>query len=420
MKYETIQLLKKNKILNIDEINYMNVCAEMLYNMSFIRFFRLFVYSIFYTNKLMITGVQGEILIAYSLASKKRQDYDEIVHNLSACIDSDEVNCRIELKFNILMPFRLFIAIMKMPVFKLIKMQGIKDGMLLAFLAANYYTHNQYIRDTLDKIQCRVLYTFCDALPIENLISQIAGTLNIKTITLQHGQYAYNDLTDNGSSNDEGYLNFVSDYICVWGKATYDEFIKAGIDSKRLLITGSLRAYALNNNKKIIYENKLETKKFGLILSADSYMDDNIEMIILANKIADKYDYSYVVRCHPNNNMQVYNGCFNGNDVEIVNKIDSFEYFDAVDFSLMFQTGVFNEAVAYRAKIFIYMNERLLSLYRSLDITISSLEDFDAKYKAIISDDKSLDVYNDLYDYFNVSGDICANYKSSLNRLCVQ
>jgi len=418
LKSETIQRLKKNNLLVIDKVNYMNVCSELMYDTSFVRLLRLFIYALFYSHKISsLSNKNSKVIILYSLAEKKRCDYDEIVTNLSNCLGYDGAHCKIKLKFNILMPFMLLLSSKRIQIFQLMRAIGFFEGILLSLLVANYRSHASYIGVTLKNTKCKTLYTFCDALPIENLISQIANNLNMTTLTLQHGQYAYNNLIGVSSANDESYLNFVSKYICVWGKATADEFIKAGIAEERILITGSLRNYALNNKRVLKYSGKLEARRFGLILSSDSNMNDNIEMILLANKISEKYGFTYIVRCHPNNDLGIYNKYFGINISEIVSQVESFEYFDMVDFSLMYMTGVFNEAIAYRARFFIFSNKGLLGLYSDLDITVASLAEFEIKYKAILCADSSLEVYDNLHNYFNNSVDICGKYRSTVSNL---
>lgn len=412
-----IQQLKASGILKIDNINYMNVCAEMMYASSAIKKLKVIIYSLFFVNLIEIRNIGAELAIVYSLSSKRRPDYEEIIANLSSCVDKSKAIIETNLKFSFIMPLRTVFAVRRVPVLKLMSKLGFVDGMLLTLLSSNYLAHRKYIDRELGRAGCRILFTFCDALPIENLFAQAAKSSGIVTLTLQHGQYAFNDLVNSECSNDESYLNFVSHYICVWGKATYDEFLRAGVESKRVLILGSLRSYSVFGVKTISYADKVTTGLFGLLLSADIYRDDNIRMISLANAISRKYGYTYIVRSHPNNNMDLYKNYLKNTGYNLVQNISLHDYFDKVEFSLMFMTGVFNEAIACRARILIFGSENLLGLYNRLDVTVSDIDDFDKKYKLIISKSSSSKMYDALHEYFNVNSSVCRKYNTLVNNI---
>jgi len=412
-----IQQLKASGILKIDNINYMNVCAEMMYASSAMKKLKVIIYSLFFMNIIEVKNIGAELAIVYSLGSKRRRDYEEIIENLASCVDKSKANIETNLKFSLIMPLRTVFSIIRVPVFKLMSKSGFVDGVLLTLLSSNYLVHRKYIDRVLDKVGCRMLFTFCDALPIENLFAQTAKSNGVVTLTLQHGQYAFNDLINSECSNDESYLNFVSHYICVWGKATLDEFLRAGVESKRVLVLGSLRSYSVFGVKAISYTDKVTTGLFGLLLSADIYRDDNIRMISLANEISSRYGYTYIIRSHPNNNMDLYKKYLKNTEYNRVQNISLHDYFDKVEFSLMFMTGVFNEAIAYRARILIFRSENLLGLYNGLDITISDINDFDEKYKLIISKSSFSRIYDALHEYFNVNSSVCCNYKALVNNI---
>lgn len=99
-----------------------------------------------------------------------------------------------------------------------------KDLVYLNLCVYMYYLLN------ISKINTKNVLFFADMQPCENLLCQYFNSININTITLQHGLYV--EYSDINTINKINYLNQCSKYFLSWGKDTKKLINKYHPDTK--------------------------------------------------------------------------------------------------------------------------------------------------------------------------------------------
>lgn len=403
---------KKNSTFTINGINYGRVIAAQTYDNSFssiikeaIRLF-LFDYKIEITDK-----TDSNIGLFYALKSSNRNDYDYIVNKFQDIVENVR---RIDLiRYKSIN--KVFFKILKLiKNFNKLRKYNIQDIMISSIVITQYEILNEDIEKSKIFDDLELVCTFCDAHGCDNLITQIAKNKEIKTATLQHGQYRI--LSEGKEVADaEAYENFISDYMLTWGQATIDQFKKVGIEDSRFKKVGALKSFSFNN--KII--NKEKNNVFGVVLSGEYYRNTNIEMIKLANLIASKYNMSYYIRLHPRNNASFYEKYCNMEYlVDMVSNIENEDYANIVDFSILHMTGVFVELLSINSPIIIFKDELLENIFDIENYCISNIIDFGTVYDNFKNNYMIfLNEQYKLYRYFNEDGDVTSNYKLAIENI---
>jgi hypothetical protein len=220
-----------------------------------------------------------------------------------------------------------------------------------------------------EKINIKLVTTFCDAIGAENLVAQIANKININTVTLQHGQYRFLK-EENMSADVEAYENFVSSYLLSWGEATTNEFLLADIDPNRLVQVGRLV-------KKINYELKGsldESQLFGVILSGENQQSYNIELLKFATELAVHLNINFNVRLHPSNSASFYKKYTTKHCLSI-RMFGNQDYFTSCKFSIQGMTGLFLDCIEAHHPFVFYDNGYLADVFIRSGVAISTKED---------------------------------------------
>lgn len=205
--------------------------------------------------------------------------------------------------------------------------------------------------------QIHCIFTFCDAIGLENIVAQIAKKHSIKTITIQHGQYRILD-DRNMSPDAEAYANFASDVLLCWGEETIKEYESAGVDPSRLVPCGRLlkgMSFEANRTNKTNY--------FGLVLAGENQADSNQHLIYFANKLAEDLDMKYRIRAHPSNPIKKYKHLVNERCTSISSVQDNENYFSAHEFSVMTMSGFFIDCIEARHPFFFFNGGTLADVF---------------------------------------------------------
>lgn len=402
---DKIKYIKENKFLNIDGINYGRVMACELYDTSIKAYCKHLCKCLLFDFKLVQSNSPNfDLLFFYSLKHAKRLDYDEIkdnflkIFNECSCLDSVRY-------FSLIGVFKKIILILKYYISFRNKIKV--TPLLCAILVTEYKELYLKFKD-IDVNNFKLIVSFCDSHPEDNLFTQFIKNKGVITCTLQHGQYRI--LNENKLNADaEAYKNFISDCLLAWGKATQDEFSLYGINPKRVVPVGALKRFSFINRQI----QHIMTGVFGVVLSGDTYTKSNIDMIIAANKIAEIYNMKYFVRFHPRNNIDLYLKYINKSYLkEFSNNVSNEQYVAKVDFSIIHMTGVFVELLGLNSILFVYKDEFLEKIFEIKNFVFKNIDDFNRAYLYYIKNkSESYDYQYKIYKYFNNSNNIEENYK---------
>lgn len=402
---------KQRDELVIDGIDYARVIATRTYNITLKNRIKEFVRLCVFDYKIKYNSQNNNLLTVYSYKGKGRKDYDDILSRFIDMIDSNTDTiyfiCGIEAK-HCFIRLKNFIYIF----IKLLKGR-IKHPFFAACLTAQFLHWKKNIHQRINFKKYKLLTTFCDAHGIENLITQIANQYCI-TATLQHGQYrVLKPETEN--ADVEAYENFSSDYLFAWGEVTKEEFIKVGINKERILVVGALKPFS--NNVKITQHNS--KKVFGVILDGNIYHQSNIEMIKVANKLAEKYNLKFILRMHPKNEESLYiTACNTRYLLRAIKGVENQKYANEVDFSIIHMTGVFVELLSINSPMFLYDDKYLEDIFKIDGSTFTDFLYLDKLYN-IFDNDREKFSYNQykLYRRFNAAGNVKENYCREIQNL---
>lgn len=395
-KYIKIQRLKKQYPLNLEKINYAYVAAVLMYPNGFLGAIKRILYAFFFLPKIQISNkANNNWKIIYSLQHKKRADLDDSVKKLCSMVPPNHTLVTINEKFDFF-AFLRFARYLKEANSETRKILSYDINYIcLTLLVAKFkMAHTKLLEQGL--IDCALgVITFCDAMPYDNLITQMAKNKKIKTITNQHG--LYRRLTrKNISADAEAYKNFISDKIFCWGLATVTEFLKAGINQDRLIITGKL------SQKKPLHPKKASIyKQFGVLLNGENGKFSNKNLIRLANEIAEKTGFRYYIRPHPANKLSEYTNLTNEFfECFLTSSLD--DYLTYVDFSLSHMTGTIIDLLGAGHRIYIMEDAFLAESFKIPNLAFSKTESIVSSIEAESTDfDLRFDTCQSLHAWFD-------------------
>ncbi|QDR82017.1 hypothetical protein [Sporomusa termitida] len=411
MDIERIRKMKLDKRYKIEEINYARVGAMRLYDTSIKGLIKEIVLLFYFDFKVTYTHNSiNERYLIYTLRNANRLDYDEIIDMFMETnpefnkVEIIQIKTLENLHVKVIGLVKNFIRYLA---------KRVDNPLHIALITTKYRILYNKLKKEAFLNNADMIITFCDAYPPDNLITQIAKVNNIKTGTLQHGQYR---ILSHGNENAdaEAYENFISDYLFAWGQATVDEFIKVNISSNRLLKTGALRAFSRNKRVKFNLDNKV----FGVVLCGETYSTTNINMIKLANQFYHIYGLKYFLRMHPRNPQNKYlSYVTEGALFGYSNNISNDEYARMIDFSLIHMTGVFVELLSMNTPIAIYKDSYLEEIFRIDPYCVTSVEELASFYNTLLNNSET--ILNDQYSkylYFNQpENELRKNYISAIN-----
>jgi len=410
MNFKTIQRLKNYQVLNTGNINMAKVMAARLYSKGFLDFIKTLLLSLLFESNFIYKDSKSDFIISKNFDSDKRKDYDFIYKKLKdTLIDFNEIIFIKRFK-----PFYLLLNIKNTIIYyKKNKSTDILFSERVKISLLENYFNNLLIKLHSFSFNSKVYISFCDSYLEENLAAQFFNYNGTLTATLQHGQYRLNN-KGYESTDSESYLNLVSDYIFVWGIKTKHEFLKAGVNPEKIIVTGALKPFTQNN--KII--NHKTIKSFIVFLNGESHVESNYKMILLANEFAELYDFTYVIRPHPMNPLKKYlkktNYKFNG----LVYKED--QTFNN-DFAIVHSSGIFLELMSKNFPFFHLLDDYLDSIFRNDYNNFSNITELKCLYESLVLDHSTfIEEMTKDYKLFNIASnfsELDLRYKSAIKSI---
>lgn len=362
---------------------------------------------------------KGEVLMFYS-AEKHRDDMKMLLTSVGNLIHNKDYlfiyNSK-KLSFkNILQIFKLKLYYSKLRTeFKVL------ESIILSLAIIEKKIIEKKFFDNLNIENYKLLITFCDCFPEDNLLTQKLKSEGIKTATIQHGLYVYHNNDD--SLLNHFYDNFISDYIFLWGNDTKEVFKKAKIDEDRLLVLGNPKYINLDKNK--IYKDRLRKKDeciFGVVLNNPLGHEENKKLIRIANEICKKINYKYLIKPHPSINMDDYKNIIDNDYLKMIlpQKLSILEYTEMVDFSLVGLSTVYLELNLFLSPVFRYIDltynyDTSKSLNKDY---FTEIEEFIQIYNSFRNDKKSwISKMNQYSKIFFHDENIEKNYRMQIKNL---
>lgn len=264
------------------------------------------------------------------------------------------------------------------------------------------------LHDVLSKLKVsdyNLLVTFNDSFTLESYAVEYFRLYGIKTATLQHGQFV-SWRADTFFDCGIEFRTFKSDYFLCWNKYTYDEAVKFGIATEKLIITG-IWSY-IGTHRTSCRQN--DNGVFGVVISHPSWESENSILIKAANLISSKYGLKYYLKLHPNYPEDAYVNQVNEKYIGNVKKgIPMLEYANLVDFSLIGSSSVFTELVYIEHDVYRYSsglpNDKYEPVKKGKYFT--SVEDLEQKFDELYK----MPVSSELFDYLCSVTDVTESYK---------
>lgn len=236
--------------------------------------------------------------------------------------------------------------------------------------------------------QYNLLVCYYDSLVHECVLTLLFQKESLATATLEHGQF--NAWREKNIANCG--LEFVtshSDYHLCWNKFAKYEALKSGLKEDHLPIVGILSNIGRRKERCIKPNNGI----FGVVISNPSWEFENYEMIKAANILSQKANLKYYLKLHPNYKENYFENVivadyYLGN---IAKGIDTLEYTNMVDFSIVGSSSVFVEMIYMYHDILRYSS--LLPSDKFSNIKLGSVfhsaSDIESCYKSMDEESKS-------------------------------
>ena len=357
--YEKIQDFKKSGTAIFEGVNYAYVISPYLYDTSLVGRAKKLIFSLFFSTRILKrTVADSSVLLFYSCRHKGRADYDYIPNRLQELLGDCCVYAECGERFSLMQACRTLARFRS----SFRGMAGYRNGIwhriAAALLIAKYRaTAGHAFSSILQGKDC--LVTFCDAQAPENLLTQIANTAGLFTVTNQHGQYRILDKT-NMSADAEAYANFVSHRMLCWGEATQTEFARYGVSPERLVVTGWIKDW---NRAGLPRTTATPKGVFGVMLNADTGRESNFALLETAKFIAKKLGLVYLIRLHPWSDPKEYEKLLDEHS-QSIGRFDLSTYLSRVDFSLAHMSGAVIEVLHAGAPVYLLDDGRLAKAFQ--------------------------------------------------------
>lgn len=258
----------------------------------------------------------------------------------------------------------------------------------------------------IDLKKYNLLTTYYDSLEPESYIIQLFKHQNIKTASLQHGQFV--------GKCDETFIDcgvelrtFKSDYLLCWNKYTYDEAVKSGISPDKLIIVG-IWSYI---NKQRKFCNKNQNGIFGVVIGHPAFEEENLKLIEAANNLSEKYGISYYLKLHPFYKEEYFSSQVNNHYKGNIKKgISMLDYANQVDFTLIGSTSVFVELIYVGHDIYRFSSGEANDKYKN--VKIGKIFNSPDNLIDVFEKERNNDYTDQLFDYLCTVSDVTTAYKN--------
>lgn len=219
-----------------------------------------------------------------------------------------------------------------------------------SYLASKIVTCEKYINSVKDRIKdTKVVFVFCDTFLFENVLIQFMRHRGIVSITAQHGQPVFFGW-DKDHLNQSQILNFSSDYYLAKGNFAKRQFLKAGFDEKRIIVSGSM-------NKAVPKVSGCHTQNiFGVFTDCILYdfaEYTNRKLIEMAEAISEKIDMTYFLKVHPSDTSEEYSQLVSHRCVGVCRQeYANEELFGQIEFGIMSASAIYLDMLYANVKCY--------------------------------------------------------------------
>ena len=350
-----IQALKESPKMTYMNLNIGAAISPKLYNLSWKVALKMLVFGIFFVPKFDLENYgKNKIIFSRSFLSSSRPDFNEIYSFVSSSCHSNRWSfCRI-LKFgSSLSSLRTFTSVFsKNYSLNLSFTERLAVSSLECFYRK--VVEKLYLMNW-DDYDCYI--SFCDSYLEENLAAQLAKLKGLRTITLQHGQFKNSGPAV--TTDSEAYLNFISDYMLIWGKATEDQLVSAGVSRDRLLLSGVPKFVYNYGMSSTVYDNSL-----SIYLNGDNHFDSNKKMVEACVQYCEEFGIGFFILRHPTSlkklEQSIYkSGLFKGFSQEVNN----YSLLNVVNSS-----GVLLDLLMKNVQVAVFVDASTNDLYRQMGL----------------------------------------------------
>lgn len=394
----TLEQLVKKEINVLNDYSYKNVkygnilasnITEYLYNYKNyikitskmrIKWLYRFLYKMI--AKYRYNGNQSiDNKYVFSYFYPDRKDHLELFNKVTQQFNNSEIE---KVTYNnlckkIQLDKKIFLRVRKLKlidVYKSLRCRDIYSKEFCLFIIGIIYQASFFIDDVnklISNVKPLAYISFFDVHIYDNIITQIMKNNKVVTFTLEHGIYFYYNKSIQ-NVNILAYVNFISDYMLLWGNYSKAEMIKGKIAEKKLIVVGN----PLYHFKSIGSHG--DDKFFILLLSQETYYESNIKMIEICNEFAEKTNLKYKVKLHPSNNIKKYKKLFvNRYCAEIYkNEVLAKELIKQGRFIILHSTTLYIDALFYGKRVYRYndmyalpfdlANDKFQNLYELLGL----------------------------------------------------
>jgi hypothetical protein len=378
---DSVKITKLRPVMDYLEhegIDYFKVIVSKLHRTSCIDVMKFLFLSLFYMPALKLESTKSEnqkdkVLISRNFIASKRSDYSEIFENVSEFLDCDRLT--ISRNFNILQVINFTINFVSCFSIANHPILNLRDKLEVTFLFIYFRNFGKKI-NAIGVIDSYSKYiSFCDSYLEENYLAQYANLKGLTTFTLQHGLYKNTGAICNNDS--ESYMNFVSNYMLLWGESTRRELLSAGIDEKRLKIVGMPKFNRIRVNNKTADYNEVPACVF---FNGNDGLEDSFEMLDELLPFFEKEKILFKIKTHPTSKIKE-------SDITKSNFFSGFSDLNDKPFyyNYVHNSGVAAELIMSNLPVLFYINNNSSKLYANFNSIFSCTEELSCLTRNYIS-----------------------------------
>lgn len=227
--------------------------------------------------------------------------------------------------------------------------------------------------------QYKRLVVYFDGWPADCFMVQLFKESGKVTYTLQHGTFARG--IDNFKNTDEYGFELkasTADFFLAWNNYTVQEAEAMGLDTHRFRILGMPKFIGVKQGD---FHEKA-TRKFGVVLNWSANSQQNIALVEIANQIAQKIGFQYILKYHPTDKGVEYDsyvvkdlcgGVICGRSTTLE------EYIQKVDFSIVGNSSMLLEFLWMGTPVYHYFDSDTYDKYQSIEeISFSNITEFES------------------------------------------
>lgn len=273
-----------------------------------------------------------------------------------------------------------------------------KNHRLYLILALLYhYDEYEYLNSLYWKNKKNGI-VFFDSGHYENIFIQKCKIEGLKTITLQHGQPLFRgEYIDR--YNQPMIINLTADISLCRGKYSQGQFIKYGIDKKRLPIIGDI----FDNDCVKLNKSLHKIAVFLDTTDRDEGVQCNIDFLTVINEYCNKYNEKVIIKKHPADDYDYSEYIENKNIEKYYEKYSNFELMEReidigiVNLSSMYVDLLFHGIIPlkFESNIIFPITENKQNMFKDIDDLYKKIS-----YWRNMRDDKMLLELNNMRDYY--------------------